>query len=222
MRTSTCVTCPGCGGARKFELQLMPALLFALKVDDHAALVKPRRLSSAGAGESQDGKRSDLDEREELAPTVPIGAAATHATMPIPPPPPSPLQPTRIPGHGNAVQQIGASQAASERSDAGGEGEEPSQVALLDDLRRAAMERRAAAVAGTTAAGAGEGMSAAAAKETAVLAYDPSEGGGASPNLLLKKPESGGMDWGVVAIYSCEASCAESEEEFVVVQAPID
>ena len=123
---------------------------------------------------------------------------------------------TPVPRHGNAVvQRTSASQAASERSDPiGGEGEEPSQAALLEDLRRAAMEQRAAAATAAAAA---------AAKGTAVPAYDPpSEGGGGSSNLLLKKPESGGMDWGVVAIYSCEASCAESEEEFVVVQAPID
>ena len=124
---------------------------------------------------------------------------------------------TPVPRHGNAVvQRTSISQAAPERSDPiGGEGEEPSQAALLEDLRRAAMEQRAAAAATAAAAAAAKGTA-------AVPAYDPSEGGGGSSNLLLKKPESGGMDWGVVAIYSCEASCAESEEEFVVVQAPID
>lgn len=32
---------------------------------------------------------------------------------------------------------------------------------------------------------------------------------------------TGGMDWGVVAVYSCAASCAKGTKEWAVVQPPV-
>ena len=106
--------CPGCGSPRAFELQLMPALLFGLKVESFAE-ASPKAAGAAAAG-----------------------AAAVDA-------------------------------------------------------------------GGPTEAGA-----------------DPPAPGGPTGGRAPLPPELRGMDWGTVAVYACSKSCSTSEEEFVVVQPPID
>ncbi len=38
----------------------------------------------------------------------------------------------------------------------------------------------------------------------------------------IMNKDSGGMNWGVIAVYSCPDSCIHSREEFVVIQESVD
>ena len=48
----------------------------------------------------------------------------------------------------------------------------------------------------------------------------PERGATAAPAGALTLPQ--GMDWGVLAVYSCTESCEQSQEEFAVVQVPVE
>jgi hypothetical protein len=44
----------------------------------------------------------------------------------------------------------------------------------------------------------------------------------ATSSTSTSHPIHGGMNWGILAVYSCAHSCTQSREEFVVVQEPAD
>ena len=137
--------CPSCGAPRRFECQLMPALLFALHVDECAAATA----AAASAAEITD-------------PNL-LSVAS------LPPPPPS------------ATTGLSAGDSG-ETADAKGAAEDASAEA-----KKAAAELKALV--------------------------------GAS---VLAQSTVFGMDWCSVAVYSCEESCANGDEEHTAVEPPVN
>ena len=154
--------CPSCGAPRRFECQLMPALLFALHVDECAAT------AAAAAAAARDAESSSTQPLGKSAGNIcgSNGAHASEALSAASLPPPPPLTGLSA-GEGRKTADASAAEAAS--------------------ADEAAAELRA--LAGTS-----------------VLAQ----------STVL------GMDWSSVAVYSCESSCSDGDEEHIAVEPPVN
>ena len=157
-----------CGADRLFELQLMPSLLFALRVDDHVLAPAEASGPSSGSQSAAVGAQNQPPEPPE-PPAPELGLSAVSATTP---PPAADMAPSVSEGAGEADEEGFEATAPSSQ-------QEPGSAVVAEAGPRVVSD---------------------------------------AEKLTLA---SGGMDWGVVAVYSCAESCDASFEEFVVVQSPV-
>ncbi|CAM9461481.1 unnamed protein product, partial [Phaeothamnion confervicola] len=156
-----------CGAPRVFEMQLMPALLLALRVDEAAA--------TGSSGEDGGGRYGCTG---GAAGTVGEGITGSAAN-----------------GSGGAGGEDAACQRDVEKrncasSDTGGDSDNESE------------------------SGSATGLAAADAASEVIAEAGPS----APTAAAVARVTSRGMEWGVVAVWSCAASCDESVEEVAIAQ----
>ena len=194
-----------CGAARQFELQLMPSLLFALKVDDYAEA--PAATAAAATTAARPAP------------------AATEAPPPAPPPAPAPAAPA--PKVSSSVMAALSKPSPTPPPPAPAD----DAVAAADDFTaRAAGANYEGRQRQRRSPGRSPPPSAAAAAEVEGNGEDDAEEDGVRGGSLAAKERAGlpvaalpqGMDWGVLAVYSCPESCEQSQEEYAVVQVPVE
>eukprot|EP00618_Florenciella_parvula_P014690 CAMPEP_0119477304 /NCGR_PEP_ID=MMETSP1344-20130328/7498_1 /TAXON_ID=236787 /ORGANISM="Florenciella parvula, Strain CCMP2471" /LENGTH=247 /DNA_ID=CAMNT_0007511267 /DNA_START=213 /DNA_END=956 /DNA_ORIENTATION=- len=201
-----------CGAARQFELQLMPSLLFALKVDDFAE--PPAAAASAATTAVRP------------APAAPVAAEVPPAA-PAPAPAPAPKmsssvmaalsKPTLPPSAPAPAAMASAAPGADDAVTAADDFLTRAAGANYEGRQRQRRKPPPSAAAAVEAEGHGEDA-------------EGRDGGGVQCGSSAAKGRGGlpaaalpqGMDWGVLAVYSCPESCDQSQEEYVVVQVPVE